>query len=87
MATVSRTREREIARRIAFDEIDLERERQSQEHDYDDDVAQGEDSLLYIGEDFIQRFRELGGQRRHLVKAAAMLVAALEVNTDTERIG
>lgn len=87
MATASRTRERAIARRIAFDEIDLERERQSSEYDYDDDVASGESSLLYVAEDFIQRFRDNGMQRRHLVKAAAMLVAALEVNTDTERIG
>lgn len=87
MPTISRTRERAIARRIAFDEIDLERERQSQQYDYDDDVSAGESSLLYVASDFIQRFNEQGGQRRHLVKAAAMLVAALEVNTDTERIG
>lgn len=87
MASVSRTRERTIARRIAFDEIDLERERQSQEHDYDDDVSTGEVRLAEIGEDFIERFRANGYQRRHLIKAAAMIVAALEVNTDTERIG
>lgn len=87
MPTTTRRREREIARRIAFDEIDLERERQSQEHDYDDDVASGEVVLVDVGRRFLDRFEMGGMNRRDLVKAGAMIVAALEVNTDTERIG
>ncbi len=84
MASSSRIRQRQIARRIAFDEIDLERERQSADYDYDDDVARGEVSLVDVGRRFLDRFENGGANRRYLDKAGAMIVAALEVNSDTE---
>lgn len=87
MASPSRIRERTAARSIAFAEIDLERERQSQRYDYDDDVAAGEGAMLDVALRFIDAYRIGGQNRRDLIKAGAMIVAALEVDTDTARLG